>query len=92
MRRRRRHHIALRQELLARGMISEDLGALIGVEAAVINRKLSCTTPWKLDEAFDIMQALELPMEDFVKYFPPEDAALTRPEKRKVTTPLKLVK
>lgn len=91
-RRRRQHHIALRQEMLARGLVAEDLGAMIGVEAAVINRKLSCTTAWRLDEAYDILYALDIDTAEFPKYFPAEDAALTRPEKRKVSMPLQLVK
>ena len=49
------------------------LAAWVGISPAVLSKKLNGRTPWRLDECYAVLDALEVDRLELVRYFPPEN-------------------
>lgn len=49
------------------------LAAYVGISPAVLSKKLNGRTPWRLDECYAVLDALEIDRRELVRYFPPEN-------------------
>ena len=49
------------------------LAAYVGISPAVLSKKLNGRTPWRLDECYAVLDALEVDRRELVRYFPPEN-------------------
>lgn len=66
-----RRYELLRLAMRSRGMTGKDAGTVTGLSAASISARLTGQQPWSMEEAYKMLRALLLPMEDIYKYFPP---------------------
>lgn len=62
----------LRGAVVEKGLHLYDLAGLLGVEPMTVSQRMVGRTPWKLDEAYKVMDFLGLPKEQIFDYFPPE--------------------
>ena len=52
------------------------LAAYVGISPAVLSKKLNGRTPWRLDECYAVMDALEVDRRELQKYFPAADVEI----------------
>lgn len=68
-----KHFKALRIQMIEKGLTSKALSEMIGMKYYCLANRLSMHTPFTLREAYAIMDALELPYEQFAAYFKKEE-------------------
>lgn len=66
-----RRYELLRLAMRSRGMTGKDAGTVTGLSAASISARMTGQQPWSMEEAYKMLRALLLPLEDIYKYFPP---------------------
>lgn len=63
----------LRWELSEQDIDQSDIAARWGCSTSTVSNKLTAARPFRITEAFDLLEMLKIPQERFAEYFPIED-------------------
>lgn len=71
----KRRYLKLRVALMENAMSMKDLAECIGMEQQNLCNRFNGRAPWKLIEAYKVLEALRIPLDKLPEYFPEEDVA-----------------
>lgn len=71
----KRRYLKLRVALMENEMTAKELAEYIGMERANMINRFNGRAPWKLIEAYKVLEALRIPLDKLPEYFPEEDVA-----------------
>ena len=71
----KRRYLRQRVALMENEMTAKELAECIGMERANMINRFNGRAPWKLIEAYKVLEALRIPLDKLPEYFPEEDVA-----------------